>query len=212
MKNKKNHCTSCLASLTILFIFWRKKIHVVDEIILGYVNAGAPAPGQRGQEILELVVLAMALHHLGQHPPRVIAREVDDSRSARLAAWRAGCTLTVNVQEPCSKRKSEKVVKRMSKVGGNVKKPGKKSFHIGKTNDMRVTTVFQMDCNVFLLIEPSPRHQFAEVHIFCHLSEILTVTLRCWTGLNHNWFKSYDTKWKWGDKQLVLSIVQGVPH
>ena len=28
--------------------------------------------------------------------------------------------------------------------------------------------------------------------------------MRCWTGLNHNWFKSYDTKHKWGGKVAVL--------
>ena len=37
-----------------------------------------------------------------------------------------------------------------------------------------------------------------------HKTEIQTVILRCWTGLNHNWFKSYDTKHKWGGKVAVL--------
>ena len=50
------------------------------------------------------------------------------------------------------------------------KKPQKKGFHIGKTNDMieRVTTVaiFKMDCIAFTLIVPSLRHQFAEKCIF----------------------------------------------
>ena len=41
---------------------------------------------------------------------------------------------------------------------------------------------------------------------FWTISEILTVILSCWTGLYHNCFKSYDTKRKWGNKQLVLSI------
>ena len=44
MKNKKNHCTSCLASLTILFIFWRKKIwsfYVLDFISLTFFIAYA---------------------------------------------------------------------------------------------------------------------------------------------------------------------------
>ena len=34
-----------------------------------------------------------------------------------------------------------------------------------------------------------------------HKTEVLTVILRCWTGLNHTWFKSYDKKRKWSDKQ-----------
>ena len=35
-------------------------------------------------------------------------------------------------------------------------------------------------------------------------TEDQTVILRCWTDLNHNWFKSYDTKRKWGKKESVL--------
>ena len=30
-----------------------------------------------------------------------------------------------------------------------------------------------------------------------HKTEVQTVILRCWTGLNPNWFKSYDTKRKY---------------
>ena len=50
--------------------------------------------------------------------------------------------------------------------------------------------------------------QFFAIYIsIFHKTDVLTVILKCWTGLNHNWFKSYDTKRKWGDKQSVLSIV-----
>ena len=49
-------------------------------------------------------------------------------------------------------------------------------------------------------------HFFAIYISIFHKTEILMVILRCWTGLNHNWFKSCDTKRKWGDKQSVLSI------
>ena len=49
--------------------------------------------------------------------------------------------------------------------------------------------------------------QFFAIYIsIFHKTEVLTVILRCWTSLNHNWFKSYDTKRKWGDKEMVLSI------
>ena len=49
-------------------------------------------------------------------------------------------------------------------------------------------------------------HFFAICMFIFHKTEVVTVILRCWSGLNHNWFKSYDTKRKWGDKQSVLSI------
>ena len=45
---------------------------------------------------------------------------------------------------------------------------------------------------------------FAMFQIIFHKTEIQTVILRCWTGLNHFWFKSYDTKHKWGGKVAVL--------
>ena len=38
------------------------------------------------------------------------------------------------------------------------------------------------------------------LYIF-HKTEVQTVILRCWTGLNHNWFKSYDTKRNAGEKE-----------
>ena len=38
------------------------------------------------------------------------------------------------------------------------------------------------------------------LYIF-HRTEDQMVILRCWTGLNQNWFKSYDTKRKWGNKE-----------
>ena len=33
-----------------------------------------------------------------------------------------------------------------------------------------------------------------------HKMEVQTVTLRCWTSLNHDWYNSYDTKCKWNPK------------
>ena len=49
--------------------------------------------------------------------------------------------------------------------------------------------------------------QFFAIYIsIFHKTEVLTIILKCWTGLNHNWFKSYDTKRKWGDRKLVFSI------
>ena len=66
----------------------------------------------------------------------------------------------------------------------------------------------------FILFELCLLWYLAQSQIWCttlyisifHKTEVLTVILRCWTGLNHNWFKSYDTKRKWGDKQSALSI------
>ena len=43
------------------------------------------------------------------------------------------------------------------------------------------------------------------LYIF-HKTKLQTVILRCWTDLNHNWFKSYDTKCKWGKKKKVGSL------
>ena len=40
-------------------------------------------------------------------------------------------------------------------------------------------------------------HFFANYMNICHKPEVQTVILRCWTGLNLNWFKSYDTKCKY---------------
>ena len=47
--------------------------------------------------------------------------------------------------------------------------------------------------------------QFFAIYIsIFHKTEVLTVILRGWTGLNpnNNWFKSYDTKHKWGSKRV----------
>ena len=41
--------------------------------------------------------------------------------------------------------------------------------------------------------------QFFAIYInIFHKTEVQTVILRCWMGLNLNWFKNYDTKRKWG--------------
>ena len=47
---------------------------------------------------------------------------------------------------------------------------------------------------------------FDNYHYIFHKNEVLTVILRGWTGLNLNWFKSYDTKRKWSDKHAVLIV------
>ena len=49
-------------------------------------------------------------------------------------------------------------------------------------------------------------HFFAIYLSIFHKTEVLTVILRSWTGLNLNWFKSYDTKHKWSDKHAVLIV------
>ena len=38
------------------------------------------------------------------------------------------------------------------------------------------------------------------LYIF-HKTAVQTIILRCWTDLNHNWFKRYDTKCKLGNTQ-----------
>ena len=44
-------------------------------------------------------------------------------------------------------------------------------------------------------------HFFDNFLYIFHKTEVQTVILRCWTGLNHNWFKSYDTKCKRSQKE-----------
>ena len=46
-------------------------------------------------------------------------------------------------------------------------------------------------------------HFFDNCLYIFHKTELQTVILRCWTDLNHNWFKSYDTKRKWGKKAYI---------
>ena len=42
--------------------------------------------------------------------------------------------------------------------------------------------------------------QFSAIYIIIfHKTEVQTVILRCWMGLNLNWYKTYETKRKWGD-------------
>ena len=43
---------------------------------------------------------------------------------------------------------------------------------------------------------------FVDTYLYIfHKTEDQMVILRCWTGLNHNWFKSYDTKCNAGQKE-----------
>ena len=52
----------------------------------------------------------------------------------------------------------------------------------------------QLNCS-FMTISS----HFSAIYIgIFHKTEVQTVILRCWIGLNLNWFKNYDTKNKWG--------------
>ena len=47
-------------------------------------------------------------------------------------------------------------------------------------------------------------HIFENYNYIFHKSEVQTVNLRCWRGLNSNWFKSYDTSEKRVKTQKTL--------
>ena len=53
------------------------------------------------------------------------------------------------------------------------------------------SAIFSIILRQFLVIFSTPTF----------ISEDQTVILRCWTGLNHNWFKSYDAKCNAGQKE-----------
>ena len=49
-------------------------------------------------------------------------------------------------------------------------------------------------------------HFFNNYLYIFHKTVVQMVILRCWTGRDHNWLKSYDKKRKWGEKDAVLTV------
>ena len=83
-----------------------------------------------------------------------------------------------------SKRQSEsQFCKRYLENGKKLARNGKKGFLL-----FRIFSTSFAFCHFSTISS-----QFFAIFIsIFHKTEIQTVILRCWTGLNHNWFKSYE--------------------
>ena len=64
---------------------------------------------------------------------------------------------------------------------------------------------------IFAIFQPFLRICFDKFLNIFHKTEVQVVILRCWTGLNPNWFKSYDTKRKYFSF-CIFRFCKKTPH